>query len=240
MKSRVTSSWKENVFENDKVFLVYRAFDCRQVLFHRSTWEVCPVSLPTLLCVSFGNTLQYTLQKSLKVRHVLYEAGMRSQSILHDTSLRSPRIKATTWRVLRQMAIHSQHLSAFFKTNDHISSNSKTSSFWAGSSVSSIAGFSASFFWAKKQVSDGWHRTSGKCPSCWGVHDKHRLSLPSSLRSTADYDAVPHVYCSLCTNTAADLEHYARFSRCSRCHSCGIGGWWFLVSSPYTNSSLAI
>ena len=41
---------------------------------------------------------------------------MRSHSILHDDSLRSPRTKATTWRVLRQMAIHSQHLLTFFKT----------------------------------------------------------------------------------------------------------------------------
>ena len=41
---------------------------------------------------------------------------MRSQSSLHDDSLRSPRTKATNWRVLRQMAIHSQHLLTFFKT----------------------------------------------------------------------------------------------------------------------------
>ena len=41
---------------------------------------------------------------------------MRSQSILHDDSLRSPRAKATTWRVLRQMAINIQHLLTFLKT----------------------------------------------------------------------------------------------------------------------------
>ena len=35
--------------------------------------------------------------------------------------------------------------------------------------------------------------------------------------------------------SAADIEHYVSFSRCSRCHNSGIGEWWFLVSSPYAN-----
>ncbi|WP_417913160.1 hypothetical protein, partial [Candidatus Electronema sp. TJ] len=61
----------------------------------------------------------------------------------------------------------------------------------------------------------------GSLTSFQNFWDRFTISLPSSFHSSADHDAAPHVYCSLCTNTAADLEHYARFSRC---HSIGIGG----------------
>ena len=43
-------------FEKDKVFLTNRAQDCLKVLYQRSMWFVCPLPLPTHLCVSSGKT----------------------------------------------------------------------------------------------------------------------------------------------------------------------------------------
>ena len=57
---------------------------------------------------------------------------------------------------------------------------------------------------------------------------------------SAGEDVAPHIYCSLCTNTAAVPERYARSSRCSRCHSSGNVECVSLVSLQYINSSLAI
>ncbi len=84
---------------------------------------------------------------------------MRSQSILHDASLRSPRTKATTWRILQYIATYSQHLSSFLKKKGPISSSSKTSFSWAGSNVSSNAGLVSSCFepWSKSLLADSEH-----------------------------------------------------------------------------------
>ena len=55
------------------------------------------------------------------------------------------------WRVRRHMTVQIQRFCQCSSTNDHISSTSRISSACAGSSVSSIFGFCASFFEPARQ-----------------------------------------------------------------------------------------
>src|SRR5205823_9671273 len=91
------------------------------------------------------------------------------------SSLRSPIARATTCRVLRQRAIHIQALFAFFKTNDHSSSNSSivaSGSFTSGlMSVSLNGGNTASFFLAILPPSSVKLQMFAQCLSnCYALH----------------------------------------------------------------------
>lgn len=76
----------------------------------------------------------------------MYSSGIHAHSLRHVFSLRSPITNATTWRVRRHKAIHSQRLFTFFRTNDHSSSSSSRSSGSTGSNVSFTDGLVAAFF----------------------------------------------------------------------------------------------
>ncbi len=123
-----------------------RARRCHNVLFQRSMCAVCPDSFPHAVCGSSGKTFWYASQKSEKPCPRRNAAGMRSQSGWQVAAERSPVTSATTWRVCRHRAIQTQHLLAFFKTNDHNSSNSK-SGFSAGT-TNVMAKSGSGFFFA--------------------------------------------------------------------------------------------
>jgi transposase len=52
--------------EKESVMRTKRASGFRSVFFHRSTWAVSPVSLPTAVCCSSGITALYAAQTSVK------------------------------------------------------------------------------------------------------------------------------------------------------------------------------
>lgn len=147
MNSLRESSCISSLFEKDKVLRTNLPMRCLRVLFHRSTWFVSPLSLPTIKCLPVVITWAYTSQQSLNVWQRRYAFGIRCQKTRQLFSLRSPMKYATTCRVLRHKAIQTQRLKFLHHTYDHNSSNSKTSFSWAGSSVVSIWGSDRAFFY---------------------------------------------------------------------------------------------
>ena len=144
---------------------------------------------------------------------------MRSQSILHDDSLRSPRTKATTWRVLGKWQSTASICELFSRqtTTFHPAPRHHRSELEAMSLL--MLDWPHLFFEpdSKCLPTDTEHAGNASHARSFIISTDYFFLF--FLRSSAGKD----VYCSLCTNTAADLEHYVSFSRYSRYHSRGIG-----------------
>jgi hypothetical protein len=139
-------------FENDKVLRTDRPTRCRSVLFQRSTCAVSPVSLPTQRCVSTGNTTAYASQKSLKLAHCRYGAGILRHRRRQVRSLRSPMTKARTWRVRRHTATVSRRVSGQTTRLHHVPADHRVARAEAWRAMRAMSGV---FFYPGRQGFSG-------------------------------------------------------------------------------------
>src|SRR5882757_2614818 len=117
------------------------------------------------------------------------------------SSLLSPTARATTCLVFLHNAIHIQDLFAFFKTNDHNSSNSNivaVGSFTSGlTSVSLNGGNSSAFFLAILPPYSVRHQMFAQFLLSYFALDRHAVSLPFFLLNI--HDVLDFLYYAACT-----------------------------------------
>jgi len=127
---------------------------------------------------------------------------MRFQSFSQVFALRSPITKAMIWRVRRQRTIQTQRLFLRKRTNDHNSSNSRTSSSCAGKSVFFNVGCDFTFFEASLPAYREKSHKFWICLAYLVFLDKRQGYVLSGLLCNCFSDWERLISCNLCRNIA--------------------------------------